>query len=53
MSVLNQFTKLQTNNVESSFKALLGGGDYEESVQKAIADDVSSYLMKIRKLYIL
>ena len=46
-------SKLQNNNVDFSLKTLLGGGNYKEAVQKAIADDVSYYLMKIRKLYIL
>ena len=46
-------SKLNIKNVTFSLKALLGGGDYDEAVQKLIADDVSYYLMKIRKLYIL
>ena len=46
-------SKLHINNIDFSLKTLLGGGNYEEAVQKAIAHDVSYYLMKIRKLYIL
>ena len=46
-------SKLSRANVALSLRNLLGGGEFDEGTQKMIADNVSYYLMKIGKLYIL